>query len=114
MRPAAVAYDVGAARDVIEYPINEPGAVQAVRPHRSGAGAAGGPDLLRYPPTGVPAKDEALSTPKIIHFPEKLISRQSRFCISRTASSVGTGITSMESIMVRFSSVISEIMLSLM
>ena len=38
----------------------------------------------------------------------------SRFCISRTASSVGTGITSMDSMSVRFSSVNSLIMESLM
>lgn len=37
----------------------------------------------------------------------------SRFCISRTASSVGTGITSMESIIVRLRAVSSLIMLSL-
>ena len=36
-----------------------------------------------------------------------------RFCISRTASSVGTGITSMDSMSVRFSSVSSLIMESL-
>ena len=38
---------------------------------------------------------------------------ESRFCISRTASSVGTGIMSMDSIMVRFRAASSEIMLSL-
>ena len=76
MRPASVADDVGPAGDVIENPIDEPGAVQPVRPHGSGAGASCGPDLLGCPPTGVPAQDKALSTPKIIHFPEKLIRRQ--------------------------------------
>ena len=60
--PAAVAYDVGTARDVIENPINEPGAVQAVRSHGSGAGAAGGPDLFGRSPTGVPSQNETLDS----------------------------------------------------
>ena len=46
MRSASVAYDIGAAGNIIKHPINESGTVQAVRTYRSGAGAASGPDLF--------------------------------------------------------------------
>lgn len=76
MRPASVAYDVGSTGDVVENPIDESGAIQPVRPHGSGAGASGGPDLFWGSPTGIPAQNVALSAPKIVHFSKKLIRRQ--------------------------------------
>ena len=74
--PAAVAYDVAAAADVIEHPVGKPAAIQPVWPHRPCAGTACGPDLRGRPPAGVPAQDEAFPAPEVVDFPQQLVGGQ--------------------------------------
>ena len=73
--PSAVAYDVAAAGHIVKGPVHKAGTVHTVGPVGPRGGAASGPNLLDGPPAGVPAKDQGLPAPKIIHLAHQLTGR---------------------------------------
>ena len=69
---ATVSYDIGSSADVVEYPIHEAGAVQAVGPDGPRAGTASRPYPCGRSPAGVPPQDQALAAPEVVNLPDKL------------------------------------------
>ena len=66
-RAATLPNDVAAAAGVVERPIHEAGAVQAVRLLCTGGVAALGCDLCRLAPAVVPAQHQRFAAPEVVH-----------------------------------------------
>lgn len=73
---ASMSNHISAIADIVENPVHEAGAIQAVGPYRAAAGTAGGGDLPGRSPAGIPAEDETLATPEVVDLAEQLIGRE--------------------------------------